>query len=65
VKSTVLATAVAAALLLSAADASAQTKGAAIKAEVQSIQSRVPALAERSNRLEADNADRKTSNPDL
>ena len=47
-----LATAVAAALTLSAADASAQTKGAATKAEVQSIQSQMQALAERLNRLE-------------
>ena len=65
VKSTVLATAVAAALTLSAADASAQTKGGATKAEVQSIQSQVQALAERLSRLEAANAELKTQNSDL
>jgi len=65
VKSTVLATAVAAALTLSAADASAQTKGAATKAEVQSIQSQMQALAERLSRLEAANADLKTQNSEL
>ncbi len=64
-KSTVLATAVAAALTLSAADASAQTKGAATKAEVQSIQSQMQALAERLSRLEAANAELKTQNSDL
>ena len=64
-KSTVLATAVAAVLTLSAADASAQTKGAATKAEVQSIQSQVQALAERLSRLEAANAELKTQNSDL
>jgi hypothetical protein len=65
VKSTVLATAVAAALMISAADASAQTKGAATKAEVQSIQSQMQALAERLNRLEAANAELKTQNSEL
>lgn len=64
-KSTVLATAVAAALLLSAADASAQTKGAATKADVQSIQSQMQALAERLNRLETANAELKTQNSEL
>ena len=65
VKSTVLATAVAAVLTLSAADASAQTKGAATKAEVQSIQSQMQALAERLNRLETANAELKTQNSEL
>ncbi|MBP7610783.1 MAG: putative porin [Steroidobacteraceae bacterium] len=60
-----LATAVAAVLTLSAADASAQTKGAATKAEVQSIQSQMQALAERLSRLEAANAELKTQNSDL
>ncbi len=64
-KSTVLATAVAAVLTLSAADASAQTKGAATKAEVQSIQSQMQALAERLNRLESANAELKTQNAEL
>jgi hypothetical protein len=65
VKPIVLATAVAAVLSLSAADASAQTKGAATKAEVQSIQSQMQALAERLNRLEAANAELKTQNSEL
>jgi len=65
VKSTVLATTVAAVLMLSAADASAQTKGAATKAEVQSIQSQMQALAERLNRLESANAELKTQNTEL
>jgi hypothetical protein len=65
VKSTVLAMAVAAALTLSAADASAQTKGAATKADVQSIQSQMQALAERLNRLESANAELKTQNSEL
>ncbi len=64
-KSTVLATAVAAALMLSAADASAQTKGAATKADVQSIQAQMQALAERLNRLETANAELKTQNSEL
>ena len=64
-KSTVLATAVAAVLTLGAADASAQTRGAATKAEVQFIQSQMQALAERLNRLEAANADLKTQNSEL
>ena len=60
-----LATAIAAALTLGAADASAQTKGAATKAEVQSIQSQMEALAQRLNRLEATNAELKTQNAEL
>ncbi|MDH4312729.1 MAG: hypothetical protein OEW57_13925, partial [Gammaproteobacteria bacterium] len=60
-----LATAVAAVLTLGAADASAQTRGAATKAEVQFIQSQMQALAERLNRLEAANADLKTQNSEL
>jgi len=65
VRKTVLATAVAAALTLSAAQASAQTKGTATKAEVQSIQAQMQALSERLNRLETTNADLKTQNSEL
>jgi hypothetical protein len=65
VRKTVLATAVAAALTLSAGQASAQTKGTATKAEVQSIQAQMQALAERLNRLEATNAELKTQNAEL
>jgi hypothetical protein len=61
----VLATAIAAALTLGAADASAQTKGAATKAEVQSIQAQMQELAERLNRLESANSELKTQNSEL
>jgi Putative porin len=61
----VLATAIAAALTLGAADASAQTKGAATKAEVQSIQAQMQALADRLNRLETANTELKTQNSEL
>jgi len=56
---------VAAALTLSAAQASAQTKGTATKAEVQSIQAQMQALSERLNRLETTNAELKTQNSEL
>jgi hypothetical protein len=65
VTKTVLATAVAAALALGAADASAQTKGAASKAEVQTLQTQMQALTERLNRLEASNAQLQTENSEL
>jgi cell division protein FtsB len=65
VNKTVLATAVAAALMMSAAQANAQTKGAATKSDVQSIQAQMQALAERLNRLEATNAELKTQNTEL
>jgi hypothetical protein len=61
----VLAAAIAAALTLGAADASAQTKGTASKAEVQSIQAQMQALAERMNRLEATNAELTAKNSEL
>ena len=60
-----LASAVAAALLMSAAQANAQTKGSATKAEVQSIQAQMQALTERLNRLEAANAELKAENGEL
>ena len=50
---------------LAAGEASAQTKGAATKAEVQSIQAQMQVLADRLNKLEAANAtlqDAKTPN---
>jgi hypothetical protein len=65
VRTTVLATAIAAALTLSAADASAQTKGAATKAEVDAVQAQVQALVERMNTLEAANATLKSQNTEL
>ncbi len=49
----------------SAAEASAQTKGTATKAEVQAIQAQMQALAERLNRLEATNAELQTENSEL
>ncbi|MDH5227805.1 MAG: putative porin [Gammaproteobacteria bacterium] len=64
-RKTALATAIAAALTLGAADASAQTKGAVTKAEVQSIQAQMQALVERMNRLEAANAELKSQNTEL
>jgi hypothetical protein len=65
VTKTVLATAVAAALALGAADASAQTKGAASKAEVQTLQAQMQAMTERLNRLEASNAQLQAENGEL
>ena len=62
VRKTLLATAVAAALTLSAAEASAQSKGAATKAEVQSIEAQMKALAERLSRLEATNTQLQAQN---
>lgn len=64
-RKTALATAIAAALTLGAADASAQAKGTATKAEVQSIQAQMQALAERLNRLETANAELKAQNTEL
>jgi hypothetical protein len=60
-----LATAVAAALALAAGDASAQTRGAATKAEVESIQVQMQALADRLNKLEAANATLQSENTEL
>jgi hypothetical protein len=65
VRKTVLAAAVAAALTLAAADASAQTKGAATKADVQAVQAQKQALTERLNKLEASNASLQAENADL
>jgi hypothetical protein len=65
VRKTVLATAIAAALTLGAADASAQTKGAATKADVQAVQAQLQALVERMNSLEAANATLKSQNEEL
>ena len=65
VRKTVLATAIAAALTLGAADASAQSKGSATKADVQAVQAQMQALVERLNRLEATNAQLQTDNAEL
>ncbi len=64
-RNTVLATAVVATLLLAAGEASAQTKGAATKAEVQSIQAQMQVLADRLNKLEAANATLQSENAEL
>ncbi|HET7203014.1 MAG TPA: putative porin [Steroidobacteraceae bacterium] len=64
-RKTVLATAVAAALTLSAADASAQSKAAATKAEVQAIETQMRALMERLNKLEATNTQLQSDNAEL
>jgi hypothetical protein len=61
----VLATAIAAAQSLGAANASAQTKGAATKAEVEAVQAQVQALVERMNSVEAANAALKSQNAEL
>jgi len=65
VRNTVLATAVAATLALAAPAASAQTKGAATKAEVQAMQAQMEALAQRLSKLEATNATLQAENADL
>ena len=65
VRKTVLAAAVAAALTLAAADASAQTKGTATKADVQAVQAQMQALADRLGKLEAANAALQSENAEL
>ncbi len=65
VRNTVLATAVAATLVLAAPAAFAQAKGAATKAEVQAMQAQMEALAQRLNKLEATNATLQAENADL
>jgi hypothetical protein len=64
-RNTVLATAIAAVLTLGAADASAQTKGAVTKDEIESMQAQMQALVERMNRLEAANTELKAQNSEL
>lgn len=64
-KSTLLASAVAAALALASVDASAQAKGAATKAEVQAMQAQLDAVLERLNKLEAANTALQTENTQL
>jgi hypothetical protein len=61
----VLAAAVVAALTLAAADASAQTKGTASKADVQAVQAQMQALADRLSKVEAANAALQSENADL
>jgi len=65
VRKTVLAAAVAAALTLAAADASAQAKGTATKADVQAVQAQMQALADRLGKLEAANAALQSENAEL
>jgi hypothetical protein len=65
VNKTVLATAVAAALTLGGAQASAQSKGTATKADVQAIEARMQALVERLEKLEATNAQLQSDNAEL
>ena len=62
---TVLATAVAAALTLGGAQASAQSKGTATKADVQAIEARMQALVERLEKLEATNVQLQSDNAEL
>jgi hypothetical protein len=50
---------------MGAADASAQTKGAATKADMQAIQAQMQALADRLNKLESANAQLQTENAEL
>ena len=64
-RNTVLATAVAATLVLAAPAAFAQTKGSATKADVQAMQAQMEALAQRLNKLEAANASLQAENADL
>ena len=65
VRKTVLAAAVAAALTLAAGNATAQTKGAASKADVQAVQAQMQALAERLGKLEAANTALASENAEL
>jgi len=65
VRNTLLATAVAAALTLSATQASAAAAKTATKAELEAMQAQMQALAERLNRLEAANAQLQTENSEL
>ena len=61
----VLMTAVAAALSLAGQEASAQSRAAATKADVQAMQTQLQALTERLNRLEAANTQLQTENTEL
>jgi Tfp pilus assembly protein PilE len=65
VRNTLLATAVAAALSLSAAQAYAAPAKTATKAELDAMQAQMQALAERLNRLESANAQLQTENSEL
>lgn len=64
-RNTLLATAVAAALTLGAAEAYAAPAKTATKAELDAMQAQMKALAERLNRLEAANAQLQTENSEL
>src|SRR5512142_2885165 len=65
VRKTVIAAAVAATLSLAAADASAETKGAASKADIQAVQAQMQALTDRLAKLEATNAQLASQNAEL
>jgi len=65
VRTIVLATAVATALSLAGQEASAQSRAAATKADVQAMQTQLQALTERLNRLEAANTQLQTENTEL
>jgi hypothetical protein len=65
VRKTVLAAAVVAALTVAAADASAQTKGTASKADIEAVQAQMQALADRLGKLEAANAALQSENTEL
>ncbi len=64
-RTTVLATVVAAALALSAQAAGAQSRTAATRSEIEAMQAQMQALAERLNRLEAANTQLQSENADL
>jgi len=65
VRTTLLATAVAAALTLAAVEASAAPGGAATKAEIQAMQAQMEALAARLTKLEAANTALQAENSEL
>jgi hypothetical protein len=65
VRTTVLAAAVAAVLVLAGPTAGAQSRAAATKADVEAMQAQMQALAERLNRLEAANTQLQTENTEL
>jgi hypothetical protein len=65
VKNTLLATAVAAALAMTATDVSAASGSAATRADIEAMQAQMQALAERMNKLEAANTQLQTENQQL
>jgi hypothetical protein len=65
VNNTVLATTVAAALALASANAFAQTKGTASRADLQALEDQMQLLIDRLNRLEASNVQLQADNSEL